>query len=327
MNEISAATTTTGKRAGSANTNEETPKRAKTGEEPKTPANPLNVETTTPMTMHGMEKPTSTDAVTEDRPVFSLIDDDDPTDVPPPAGEPRTLGSIISLLPEVYRFGITNRKGPNFALLDGGPSRNPPSPPKTKTDLTMIDVGFVADDCPPVQYKSCSLDRAGQVACARVILGAGTGQEYKLCSKSGPVLPDNMIYFFDGYTPEKITNLVAIARENYGAYWLEAQKEYVLAYHSWYWARFVWEVNLILHALQFGGVVWTQGSPRQQIAEKTGETMKWTTTWRKLAVTTMKKEYGEEPQEKPDVSKFTELPPPNEERELDEGPVRFELIE
>jgi hypothetical protein len=136
-----------------------------------------------------------------------------------------------------------------------------------------------------------------------------------------------MVHFFDNYNPEKISNLVAIARESHKTYWLDAQKEYVLAYHSWYWSRFVWETNLVLYALQFGGVVWPQGSPRQQIATLTGEPMKWTTAWRKLAIASMKKEYGEEPQEKPDVTDFTELPPPNDDDEVSDEPVKFEPVE
>jgi hypothetical protein len=75
-------------------------------------------------------------------------------------------GSIITLLPVRFQFGVRDPKGPGFSIGPDGPPRQAPVEPKTNSAITMIDIGYVTDDCPPIEYKRAVLARAGQIACA-----------------------------------------------------------------------------------------------------------------------------------------------------------------
>jgi hypothetical protein len=231
----------------------------------------------------------------------------------------KTLGSMITLLPDKFKFAVIDRRGPGFAIIDSGPDRTPPQPPKTKADLTMIEVGFITGDCPPVVYRSAKpRPRAGLVACARVALDQAGGQDYKLCSKSGHVLPENSIHFFQGFTPGKISALAAEARDKHDEYWLAAYRQYILAYHQWYWERFAWEASMVLHALQYGRVVWPLGNPIHIIEDLVGKPMVWQRSFLKAAVKGMKEKFGREPQMPPAFDEMNrtldlEIPPPKQE--------------
>lgn len=98
-------------------------------------------------------------------------------------------GSMIVLLPDRFRFGVGRSSGPGFSINMNVPRRTKPEMPKLDESLAMVQVGFVTDNCPPLEFRHAMIDRAGQIACAKPDLKPGH-RTYTLVTKSGHSLPN-----------------------------------------------------------------------------------------------------------------------------------------
>ena len=108
--------------------------------------------------------------------------------------------------------------------------------PEVDKAMTMIDVGHVTGDCPRLPYRRATIERAGQVACAKINLRP-THTGYTLVTKTGHSLPNHgasHVHIFRGYTPSHIQALVAKGRKGYHAARSAAEQAHTVSRHAWY---------------------------------------------------------------------------------------------